>query len=50
MGFGKEHRLTSSTLVQAAWALLLQQYSGQDDVLFGATVPAVRQRSTASST
>ncbi|MCP4657521.1 MAG: non-ribosomal peptide synthetase, partial [bacterium] len=31
-------RLTVNTLVQGAWALLLGRYSGQDDVLFGATV------------
>nr|QEO74167.1 AMP-dependent synthetase and ligase [uncultured bacterium] len=31
-------RLTLSTIVQAAWALLLSRYSGEDDVVFGATV------------
>lgn len=29
--------VTIGTLVQAAWALLLHRYSGQDDVLFGTT-------------
>ncbi|MEP7308327.1 MAG: amino acid adenylation domain-containing protein [Acidobacteriota bacterium] len=31
-------RLTLSTLVQGAWALLLSRYNGTDDVVFGATV------------
>ena len=35
---GRSHRLTLSTLIQGAWALLLSRYSGQDDVLFGVTV------------
>ncbi|MCW2917435.1 MAG: Non-ribosomal peptide synthetase, partial [Actinomycetia bacterium] len=30
--------LTSSTLVNAAWALLLSRHSGEDDVVFGMTV------------
>ena len=34
----RQHRLTLSTLVQGAWALLLHRYSGEDDVVFGATV------------
>jgi len=34
----KEQKLTHSTLVQAAWALLLSQASGLSDVVFGATV------------
>ncbi|MBE9035780.1 non-ribosomal peptide synthetase [aff. Roholtiella sp. LEGE 12411] len=36
--FAQQHHLTVSTLVQAAWALLLSRYSGESDVLFGATV------------
>ncbi len=32
------HRLTLNTLVQGAWALLLRRYTGQDAVVFGATV------------
>jgi amino acid adenylation domain-containing protein len=32
------HRLTLSTLVQGAWALVLSRYSGRDDVVFGTTV------------
>jgi amino acid adenylation domain-containing protein len=31
-------RVTTSTLVQAAWAVLLSRVSGETDVLFGATV------------
>jgi NRPS condensation-like uncharacterized protein len=33
----KEHQLTLNTLVQGAWALLLSRYSGETDVIFGAT-------------
>jgi amino acid adenylation domain-containing protein len=33
----QEHQLTLNTLVQGAWALLLNRYSGKDDVVFGAT-------------
>ncbi len=31
------HLITPNTIVQGAWALLLSYYSGQDDVVFGAT-------------
>ncbi|MCM3338072.1 non-ribosomal peptide synthase/polyketide synthase [Paenibacillus sp. MER TA 81-3] len=34
----KRHRLTVSTIVQGAWALLLRRYSGEDDVVFGSVV------------
>ncbi|BBA33066.1 putative linear pentadecapeptide gramicidin synthetase LgrB [Methylocaldum marinum] len=34
----RAHRLTFNTLVQGVWALLLARYSGEADVLFGATV------------
>ncbi len=34
----RRHRLTLSTLVQGAWALLLSRYSGEEDVVFGATM------------
>src|SRR5207248_1170699 len=34
----REQRLTLNTLVQGAWAVLLSRYSGEDEVLFGATV------------
>ena len=33
----KEHRLTVNIILQGAWALLLSRYSGEDDVVFGAT-------------
>ena len=32
------HDLTLSTLVQGAWSLLLSRYSGEDDIVFGATL------------
>ncbi len=35
---GKRHQLTLNTIVQGVWALLLSRYSGEADVLFGATV------------
>ena len=34
----RTHRLTLNSLVQAAWAILLSRYSGEEDVVFGATV------------
>ncbi|MBI5649976.1 MAG: amino acid adenylation domain-containing protein [Chloroflexi bacterium] len=34
----REQRLTLNTLAQGAWALVLSRYSGEDDVVFGATV------------
>ncbi|MFO0762808.1 MAG: non-ribosomal peptide synthase/polyketide synthase, partial [Byssovorax sp.] len=36
--FARAEQLTVSTLVQGAFALLLARYSGEDDVVFGATV------------
>ncbi|MBD2569977.1 amino acid adenylation domain-containing protein [Anabaena lutea] len=33
----KQHQLTLNTLIQAAWAILLSRYSGESDVVFGAT-------------
>jgi len=35
--FAKRHRLTMNTITQGAWALLLSRYSGEEDVMFGAT-------------
>jgi non-ribosomal peptide synthetase component F len=35
---GRSRRLTLSTLVQGAWALVLSRYSGQRDVVFGVAV------------
>jgi amino acid adenylation domain-containing protein len=34
----QQQHLTLNTLVQGTWALLLSHYSGEDDVVFGATV------------
>ncbi|HEX8694828.1 MAG TPA: amino acid adenylation domain-containing protein [Longimicrobium sp.] len=34
----RERQVTLNTLLQGAWALLLSRYSGEDDVVFGATV------------
>ena len=36
--FVRAHRLTVNTVVQGAWALVLSRYSGERDVVFGATV------------
>lgn len=37
-GFTKQQKVTINTVLQAAWLLLLQRYTGQDCVTFGATV------------
>src|ERR1051326_3903165 len=34
----REQQVTVNTVVQGAWALLLSRYSGEEEVLFGATV------------
>jgi amino acid adenylation domain-containing protein/non-ribosomal peptide synthase protein (TIGR01720 family) len=36
--FARRERVTPNTVVQAAWALLLARYTGQQSVAFGATV------------
>ncbi|RZI79125.1 MAG: non-ribosomal peptide synthetase, partial [Pseudomonas sp.] len=36
--FARQQKVTVNTLVQAAWLLLLQRYTGQASVAFGATV------------
>ncbi|WP_324803086.1 amino acid adenylation domain-containing protein [Pseudomonas sp. JQ170C] len=36
--FARQHKVTLSSLLQAAWLLLLQRYTGQACVAFGATV------------
>ncbi|AUB35491.1 Non-ribosomal peptide synthetase component F [Nostoc flagelliforme CCNUN1] len=36
--YARQHQLTLNNLVQGAWALLLSRYSGEADVVFGATV------------
>lgn len=44
----QQHQLTLNTLVQGAWALLLSRYSGETDVVFGAT-RACRRSSVAGA-
>lgn len=34
----RQHGLTLNTLIQGGWAVLLNRYSGEDDVVFGAVV------------
>ena len=34
----QQHHLTFSTIIQAAWGLLLSRYSGEPDIVFGVTV------------
>ncbi|MBK5542603.1 amino acid adenylation domain-containing protein [Pseudomonas sp. TH07] len=36
--FARQHKVTLNTVVQSAWQLLLQRYTGQSSVVFGATV------------
>jgi len=36
--FSRHHKVTLNTLLQGAWSVLLQRYTGQDCVAFGATV------------
>jgi amino acid adenylation domain-containing protein/non-ribosomal peptide synthase protein (TIGR01720 family) len=36
--YAASHGLTLNTIVQGAWSVLLGRYSGEDDVVFGATV------------
>src|SRR5262249_2281544 len=36
--FGRRHHLTQSTLVLAAWSLVLSRYAGEREVVFGVTV------------
>jgi amino acid adenylation domain-containing protein len=36
--FARRHQLTLNTLLQGAWALLLNRYGGETDVVFGAIV------------
>lgn len=35
---GPAHEVTTATIVRAAWALILTEYCGTDDVVFGATL------------
>lgn len=34
----RQHHITLNTLLQGAWAILLSRYSGESDIVFGATV------------
>lgn len=36
--FAKQNKITISTILYAAWGILLQRYSNTDDVIFGTTV------------
>lgn len=36
--FAQSNQLTLNTVIQGAWALLLQRYSGESDLVFGTTV------------
>lgn len=36
--FARQQKVTLNTMLQAAWSLLLHRYTGQDCVVFGATV------------
>jgi amino acid adenylation domain-containing protein len=38
VAFARQHHMTVSTLVEAAWGLLLSRYSGGRDIVFGVTV------------
>ena len=38
LSFVSRHNLTINTLVQGAWALLLNRYSGEEDIVFGTTI------------
>ena len=35
--FARKHRLTTSTLMQGAWSILLSRYTGEEQIIFGAT-------------
>lgn len=35
--FAQQHQLTLNTLIQGAWGILLSRYSGETDLVFGAT-------------
>ena len=36
--FAQQHRLTLNTITQGIWAILLSRYSGENNIIFGATV------------
>jgi surfactin family lipopeptide synthetase C len=33
----KKHKITLNSIIQGAWSILLQRYSGDEDIVFGAT-------------
>src|SRR5260370_2943938 len=37
LSLAREHRLTLNTLLQGAWAILINRYSGEEAVVFGST-------------
>ncbi len=37
-GLAQQHQITPNIIIQGAWALLLARYSGERDIVFGATV------------
>jgi len=45
--FARRHDLTVNTLIQGAWALLLGQHAGRDDVVYGVTVAGRPEHLTA---
>ena len=45
--FARRHDLTVNTLIQGAWALLLGQHAGRDDVVYGVTVAGRPENLTA---
>lgn len=36
--FSRKNKITLSTLLQAAWAYVISEYSGEDDIIFGGTI------------
>ncbi|MEM7555731.1 MAG: amino acid adenylation domain-containing protein [Cyanobacteria bacterium P01_A01_bin.84] len=36
--FAKQNRLTLNTITQGIWSILLSRYSGENDIVFGATI------------
>ncbi|MDM8557744.1 amino acid adenylation domain-containing protein [Candidatus Parabeggiatoa sp. HSG14] len=38
LSLAQQHHLTLNILVQGAWSLLMSRYSGEEDIVFGATV------------
>ena len=38
VGLGRQEQVTMNTIVQGAWSVVLSRYSGQEEVVYGATV------------